>query len=204
MSRAKRELDRKDKLIRVLTIFSLCLIGLLFYAQFRMSDLAKQLVGEFQCFVPPDLSRGGLIKVNEYPNQTVYAFAREIFQQTMRCESDCAEEYPKKVAMFRNYYTEPYWHELKQKAEAEKGRNRGRVRYVQEVGFFSDDKVTRLGNDTFKVELTVNEVEYIGVKKVRDAKVIYPFIVGAVNIDYQKNPWKLQIGGTESEPTRIK
>ncbi|WP_052447982.1 DUF2895 family protein [Vibrio rotiferianus] len=200
MNRSKRKSDLKDKIIRGLTVFVLVLLGMLGHAQYRLS-LNNET---FQCSVPPDLSRGGLVRVNEFYKHEVYAFAREIFQQTYRCEKDCSKEFEQNVNKYSNYYTHSYKPKLLAKAKVDRKRNKGRVRYVSEYGVYDDSKVDKLGNDTFLVHIDFREVEYIGTKKVRDAVVRYPLRVGKVDVDRQKNPWRLQIDGLKGNEARIK
>lgn len=198
-SKAVKESDRKDKVIRGLTIFSVFLFGLVAHAHFLLATLPK----EFECHFPPDLSRGGMVKVNEYQRHEVYAFAYQIFQQLNRCENDCAEEYEANIRKYGYFLTDEYRPQLFTEAKRLQNDNRRKVRSVEEYGRYSDDKVQPLGNDVWVVYLDVTEKELIGGKVVRNAVMRYPIVVSRFDVDREKNPWRLGIDGYKGLPKRL-
>ena len=198
-SKAIKESDRKDKVIRGLTIFSVILMGLVIHAHWLLATLPK----EFECHFPPDLSRGGMVKVNEYQRHEVYAFAYNVYQQINRCEEDCATEFQKNIRKYGYFITDTYRPQLLNFAKRNESSNRRKVRGISEYGIYSDDKVVPLGNNTWVVYLDVNERELIGGKVVRNAVMRYPILVKKYDVDREKNPWRLAIAGMKGQPKRL-
>jgi len=200
LSKTVKASDRKDRIIRGLVIFCIFLLGLVFHAQYLLATVPK----EFECHFPPDLSKGGMVKVNEFQRHEVYAFAFKIFQQVYRCEDDCSIEFGGNVRKYGHYLTESYRHELKAIATRSESENRRTSRTISEYGIFKESKVIPLGNDTWVVYLDVNEKYYIGGKLVRNPIMRYPLIITKYDVDREKNPWRLGIDGLHSRATRIK
>ena len=199
MSKAKKESDRKDKVIRVLTLFCLFLLGLVTHAQWLLATLPK----EFECHFPPDLSRGGMVKVNEYQLHEVYAFAFKIYQQVYRCEEDCGVEFDKNIRKYGYFITDSFRPNLMSEAKNRESYNRRRVRSISEYGTYSDSKVIPLGNGVWVVYLDVYEKESIGGKPVREAVMRYPVVVTRYDVDRERNPWRLAIDGLKGTPKRL-
>jgi len=200
MSKAKKESDRKDKVIRALTIFALVLLGLVGHSHFLLATLPK----EFECHIPPDLSQGGMVKVNEFQKHEVYAFAYKIYQQLYRCESDCSVEFGKNIRKYGYFLTDNFRPKLLSKATELEGYNHRRVRSVTEFGIFSEDKVVSLGNNVWIVYLDVEEKEHIGGKQVRNAVMRYPLVITKFDVDRERNPWRLGIDGMKGQPKRLR
>ena len=198
-SKAIKESDRKDKVIRGLTIFAVILLGLVLHAHWLLATLPK----EFECHFPPDLSRGGMVKVNEFQRHEVYAFAYNVYQQLNRCEQDCAVEFQDNIRKYGYFVTDSYRPQLMNLAKVKESDNRRKVRGISEYGAYSDSKVVPLGNNTLIVYLDVVELELIGGKVVRDAVMRYPLIVTKYNVNREKNPWRLAIDGMKGQPKRL-
>ena len=198
-SKAIKESDRKDKVIRGLTIFAVILLGLVLHAHWLLATLPK----EFECHFPPDLSRGGMVKVNEFQRHEVYAFAYNVYQQLNRCEQDCAVEFQDNIRKYGYFVTDSYRPQLMNLAKVKESDNRRKVRGISEYGAYSDSKVVPLGNNTWIVYLDVVERELIGGKVVRDAVMRYPLIVTKYNVNREKNPWRLAIDGMNGQPKRL-
>ncbi len=199
-SRAIKESDRKDRVIRVLTIFCSALFGLVLHAHWLLATLPK----EFECHFPPDLSRGGMVKVNEYQAHEVYAFALTLFQKIYRCEGNCGVEFSQNIRRYGYFLTDTYRPALLKQANQLSSHNRNRIRAISEYEGYDEAKVVPLGNDKWIVYLDVREKEYIGPKSVRDAVVRYPLVITRFDIDREKNPWRLAISGLHDKPTRLK
>ncbi|NQY36342.1 MAG: TIGR03746 family integrating conjugative element protein [Alteromonadaceae bacterium] len=200
MSKAKKESDRKDKVIRSLTIFVLLLLGLVAHSHFLLATLAK----EFECHFPPDLSKGGMVKVNEFQKHELYAFAYKITQQLYRCEADCSVDFGANIRNYGYFLTDNYRPKLLAKAKKLEGYNRRRVRSVTEFGRFSENKVVALGAQVWIVYLDLEEKEHIGGKLVRHAYMRYPLIITKFDVDRERNPWRLAIDGFQGQPERLK
>ena len=198
-SKAIKESDRKDKVIRSLTIFAVILLGLVLHAHWLLATLPK----EFECHFPPDLSRGGMVKVNEFQRHEVYAFAYTIYQNLNRCEQDCAVEFEANIRRYGYFVTDSYRPQLIKLAKAKESDNRRKVRGITDYGAYSDSKVVPLGNNTWIVYLDVVERELIGGKVVRDAVMRYPLIVTKYDVDRERNPWRLAIDGMKGQPKRL-
>lgn len=202
MSKAARESDRKDKIIRFLAIAVIFFTGLLGHAHYLLATLPQ----DFECHFPPDLSRGGTVGVNEFGKHEVYAFAHDIYQKVYRCESDCSKEFEDNVRAYGNYFTDKYRPELIAEAKRKETGNRRKVRSLTEYGIYNESKVVELGNDTWLVYLDVTEREYVGRKKTREAVIRYPLYIGKNDVDRDKNPWRLAIDGyyKDQQPKRLK
>lgn len=199
-SRSKRISDLKSRIIQALTTLVLILLGSQFYSNWRIYNTVE----DFQCHLPPDITKGGVVRVNEFYPHEVYGFVREINQQTRRCEKNCAVDYENNINAYGYYYTEKYKAELLKNAKRNVQKDKGRVRYVSEYGVYRPSKVIDLGNNTFVVNLEVTETTYVGAKKVKEGTYRYPYVVGKVDVDRQRNPWKLQIAGLNGNVERLK
>ncbi len=199
MSQAKSESDRKDKVIRALSLFAIILLGLVMHAHFLLATLPK----EFECHFPPDLSKGGSVKVNATPRHEVYAFALMIYQQTYRCEYDCAVDFNHNLRRYGYFFSDAYRLKLLKQAKALAGHNRRRVRSIAEFGRYAENKVVPQGNGVWVVFLDVLERELIGGKPVRKAVMRYPLIIARSDVDREKNPWRLVIEGLRGQPQRL-
>ncbi len=199
MSQAKHESDRKDKVIRALTLFAVILLGLVMHAHFLLATLPK----EFECHFPPDLSKGGSVKVNQTPRHEVYAFAFMIYQQTYRCETNCALDFTKNLQRYGYFFSDAYRLKLLTQAKSLTAHNRRRVRSIAEFGRYAENKVVPQGNGVWVVYLDVLEKELIGGKPVREAVMRYPLIIARSDLDREKNPWRLVIDGLQGQAQRL-
>lgn len=198
-SKAVAKTDQKDKLIRVQTIFIIILFGMVVHAHYLLGTYPK----EIEMHIPPDLSNGGVASREPLPHE-VYAFAYQIWQKTARCEQDCSKEYGKNIRAFGHYFTDSYRNNLLSEASQLESQNRFRIRSIREARPYSREYVEKKSGSSWVVDLQVQEVERIGSKIVRDATVTYPIVVMKYDIDRQKNPWGLAIGGMEHKPVREK
>ncbi|HDS1208459.1 TPA: DUF2895 family protein [Shewanella algae] len=195
-NKPKRARDLQDKVIRFLTIVLLGSLVLLGHAHYRLSVMPS----EFECQVPPDLSNGATIKVNEQRKENLYALAFMIHQKTFSCKSDCATDIPSNIRDYGYYYTTEYRTELLKNTYS---RDRGKERTISEQGHYSESKVINRGANTWVVFIDVNVKDYIGGRKVRDAVIRYPYIIVKGDVDREKNPWRLQIAGKEGTERRL-
>lgn len=205
-SKAKKESDRKDKVIRALTIFALILLGMVIHSHYLLANLPK----EFECNFPPDTSQGGKVMVNETPRHQVYGLAFGLFQKIYRCEKDCSVEFANNIRAYGYFYTDTYRQKMLSYAASREGYNRKRIRSISEHGNYKQSKVIPLGNGVWVVYLDVVEKEYIGSKKVRDAIMRYPVVMVKNDVDRENNPWRLafddpdEYENVDGKPRRLK
>ena len=199
-SKAKKESDRKDKVIRSLTIFCIFILGLLGHSHFLLATVPTT----FELHLPPDLTRGGVVKVNEHQKHEVYALALDLYQKLYRCEKNCAQEFPENIRKYGYFLTDEYRPKLLKQAKNLHAYNSKKRRSISEFGVFKEEKVISLGGNRWVVFLDVNEKEFIGQKLTRDAVLRYPVLISTFDVDRDKNPWRLALDGLQSKAKRLK
>lgn len=149
--------------------------------------------------IPPNLTRGAVVRPGEVPASSVYAFAYYIWQQVNRWPVDGKVDYGKAIFQHQAYLTARFREELL--ADLER-RGRGgeldeRARGVQELPghHFDAHRVEAQGNDLWVVWLDLEVSESYKKTTVKTTQVRYPLRVVRYEVDLARNPFGLALDG---------
>jgi integrating conjugative element protein (TIGR03746 family) len=158
--------------------------------------------------IPPDLSRGASLAVEEIPRANVYTFAFYILQQLNRWPENGAQDYG--AAIFRSSaYLTPEFREALISDMHDKsrvGELTHRVRGLQAIPGqgFSNGRVTIISADEWQVWLDLELSESVKGMTVKHTRIRYPLRVVRYAVDAEANPWGLALAGyAAAGPTRI-
>lgn len=131
-------------------------------------------------YIPPDISNGATLKVNEIPNALIYSFAYELWQELNYWPEDGTKDYQKNLHTYATYLIPGFQAELLQ--EYTDLNNTGQIqrqRYAQGISGEAFDKanVKKLSSDTWEVDLKMRLMEYKNNQLVKDIEVLYPLKV---------------------------
>jgi len=160
-----------------------------------------------QIYIPPDISNGATLKVNEIPNPLIYAFAYELWQEINYWPEDGSRNYAKNLHTYAAYLTPEFQAALTQELnELTVAGQIQRQRIIQGVAGAAYDvsSVKKLNSDTWVVNLKVRLMEYKNNQLVKDIEVIYPLKITRHDISNSNNPYGLAIAGFASAPVRVK
>lgn len=154
--------------------------------------------------VPPDLSNAVSMPAGSVPAPNVYAFALFAFQKLNFWQRDGDADYARLIDENRCFHTANFkrWLEnnfKEKRARGELGRSRG----LFPRNGFSADRVRRIGDDTWLVQLDMNLREWVKDRLVKDTAVRYQLRVARFDISRECNPWGLALDGHEQAPQRI-
>jgi len=182
-------------------------IGLLVLVNFLLIIGWISAPSRLRVYLPPDLTQGALIKVNEVPKSTVYAFAYQIFTAINTWTNSGADDYKKNINAYKNYLSPKFYQELLEDCATRSttgalGRQR-LVTGVSSMGYDPKD-VEILGDGTWLVNMHLKIQETVNGSVVKDVTMDYPIVISRVNASIQVNPWGLAIQGYYKDPKRIK
>lgn len=157
-------------------------------------------------YVPPDISNGATLKVDEIPSPLIYSFAYEIWQGVNNWPQDGAQDYKSNIHTYRFYLTPSLESELLQ--DYDELRTSGQIqrqRSVQSItsAAYDSANVKKLSNNTWQIDMRMRLTEYKNGQVVKDIEILYPLKVVRVAVSKQ-NPYGLELAGFVSEPIRLK
>ncbi len=183
------------------------------YAGLGASAMAVAVLGwgwmraadDVRIFVPPDLTEGVVVGVDEPGASDVYAFAFYMWQQVYRWPTDGSRDYPARVEGFRAFLTPACYEELRADAAERRLEVRGRERAVWAIpgrgyGF---DKVVYRGVGRWVVYLDLHLKETLSGTAVKERLVRYPVKVARYDVDREVNPWGLAVDCLDGVATAI-
>ena len=157
--------------------------------------------------IPPDLSAGAVLAVDEPLAANVYTFALYIWQQLYRWPTDGAEDYASRVESLGAFLT-PACQEDRRTDVGNRLRMRqlaGRKRSVWEIPGrgYSVERVYEEGGGSWVVSLDLQvEETYLG-RPVKLRLATYPLRVRRYTGDPEMNPWGLAVDCLAGEPIPI-
>lgn len=177
------------------------------YIVMQNSVLARALETR-RVHIPPDLSNGATVALDEVPKPNVYAFAYRIFQQLNYWPDNGEEDYGKEIYALQNMLTPTFLDRLKADlhARGQGGELRSRIRFVQEMfgHGYSEDRVKVIAPGVWVVTLDLSVVEYVKGMKVKDLVARYPIRVVRHDVSIEQNPWGLALDGfAKPGPSRL-
>jgi integrating conjugative element protein (TIGR03746 family) len=195
--------DRDAALIRTLRggmilLFLLCLV---------LAAGWMTAPSHLRIYIPPDISNGATLKVNEIPNPLIYSFAYELWQEINYWPEEGEQNYGKNIKSYAAYLTPEFqrtlWQEL---AELKAAGQLQRQRFIQGISgaAYNSENVKKIGSDTWEVDLNVRLMEFKNNQPVKDIEVIYPLKITRREVSYQDNPYGLALAGFISPPVRGK
>lgn len=158
-------------------------------------------------YIPPDLSRGVLIKQGSIPKATVYAFAFQIFSAINTWPVSGEKNYGKNLMAYRNYLSPGFYAQLNQDLKDKESLgalSRKRMMSGYSGLPYQPKDVTRLGNGAWRVNLHVQIMESLDGSVIKNVVMDYPLIISQVHASIQVNPWGLVITGYKRAPYRLK
>ena len=196
--------DRQSAMVRVLVVFNICLMSIIFVQILIANNNQKNL----RIDLPSDISMGAELTPNKIYNTTVYNYAYRVFQAIHHWKVDGFVEYKANIERYSNYQTPSYNAFLKRdyvrrEKEGELS-NRGRI-LLPIPGSWSEEsvKITRSENGIpvswvvyldFEVKETYNGVD------LKTVYLRYPIKVVLFDIDRTTNQWGLALNGYQSKP----
>lgn len=158
-------------------------------------------------YIPPDISNGATLKVNEVPNPLIYSFAYELWQEINYWPDEGGQNYGKNLKRYAAYLTPAFQQALWQEfAELKASGQVQRQRFIQGISgaAYDPENVKKLGPDTWEVDLNVRLMEFKNNQPVKDVEILYPLKITRREVSHSDNPYGLAIAGFISPPIRGK
>lgn len=186
--------------LRAIVLILVVIIAGLCYSNNRLKDVQR-------VHIPPDLSTGVTVKLNDVHKPTVYAFAINIFQYLNTWLKDGGEDYVTRTSELAAYITPSYMEWLKSDIDKRlrKGELQGRTRAIKLINgqIFDNNRVDKISAGRFVVWLDFNIDESQSGMIVKTTRIRYAIRVIAADISVEDNPWGLQLDGYEGNPKTI-
>lgn len=195
--------DRDWALIRALKSG----IGILFVLCVILAAGWMTAPSHLRIYIPPDISNGATLKVNEIPNPLIYSFAYELWQEINYWPEDSGQNYAKNIKAYSAYLTPGFQQSLFQElAELKATGQLQRQRFMQGISgaAYAPDNVKKLGPDTWEVDLSVRLMEFKNNQPVKDVEILYPLKVTRREVSHNDNPYGLALAGFIAPPVRGK
>jgi integrating conjugative element protein (TIGR03746 family) len=195
--------DRDAALIRALR----GVIGLLFVLSLVLAAGWMTAPSHFRIYIPPDISNGATIKINEVPNPLIYSFAYELWQEMNYWPQDGSQDYGKNLTVYAAYLTPDFQQALRQELVDLKAAGQlQRQRFMQGISGAAYDagNVKKISRDTWEVDLHVRLMEFKNNQPVKDIDMFYPLKITRREVSHQDNPYGLALAGFMSAPVREK
>ncbi len=159
---------------------------------------------EITVHIPPDLHAGATLAAGQVPAPNVYAFALTMFQSLNFWPENGERDYSRTAETHRCYHTPAFRRWVKKNIQDKRLRGElHRTRGMQPLSGYAEERVRRIGPDTWSVQLEMGLSEWVQNRKVKDTAVRYTLRVTAFDISRQCNPWGLALDGHEHPPERI-
>lgn len=178
-----------------LTVICVCLLGVIYHKQNR-----------FTIQVPPDLTKGALIKPGELQIPNSYAFAHYIWQQINEWPVSGKADYPKKIKDYACYLSPSFlkWLEANHTEKLSRGELE-RTRTMTSTHVYDKAFVQPMGNNTFNINLSMRVTERILEQKtdtpLKDIELVYPLRV--VSDNRSCNEMGMALDGFFEQPRRV-
>lgn len=159
--------------------------------------------------IPPDLTRGVILRPGEVPAPNVYAFALYVWQQLNRWPANGQSEYPQNLFRWSAYLTprfrEALLADLRQRAR--RGELDQRSRGLQELPghHYTPERVDSQSAGVWVVWLDLELNEHYRGTLVKTVQLRYPLRVVRLETDRARNPFGLALDGfaTEAGPAPL-
>lgn len=137
-----------------------------------------QRQNKFTVQIPPDLSRGALVKPGEYIGATSYTFASHIWRELNTWPVNGRNDFKAKIEVNKCYLTPNFYQQMvklykKKFDDGELDRTRMMVSRIP----FKDSMVRDLGAATYGIDLYMNLNEELDNYELKDINLHYPIRV---------------------------
>lgn len=176
----------------------LILLAMLGVALWKFSTYPQQLT----VYTAPDVSKAFVQSPGDIPPNSVYGFARTLWESINYCTKDCQAEYPKSLDRYRAFLTKACYDDLNRRFERQSDLYNARSRRLlpTENAVFDLNKVRKMGVDLWYVVLEYVLDDDIGGITTRHQTMQYPLKITANSAPTQYNPWGLAIDCYWEEP----
>lgn len=159
----------------------------------------------FRVDLPPDISNGVSLKVNQVSKSSVGAFAFYVWQVINNWQDNGLKDSSTQLTKYRYYLSPQFRYDLKNlyKKLSDKGQLQGRIRVVRPMPN-QEPKVTKISSTAWQVILFVRVSEYVNGILVKDKEIEYPIKVEKFNQNAQFNPYGLVLAGFTNNPKILK
>ncbi|PID63415.1 MAG: hypothetical protein CSB44_01995 [Gammaproteobacteria bacterium] len=184
MSRRSDFIVQQKTTINVLIFALLVMTTLLVYAMYIIATTRDN----FTITIPPNMSSGAIVNVDEFNKSTVHAFAINTFRELNRWEDDGYVDYGRKIEALAPRFTAEFYEWLKEDMNRrnEEGELADRTRYTLELDGAHhrdlDEIVEVVDDSTWIVNVKITIVESIGGFEIKNRKVSYPLLVRRGNL----------------------
>lgn len=174
MSSPRNAVSARDS--HIWTLRAGCIIASAFAAGLMFTIHDKQ--NDFNCHIPPDLSRGAKIKPGELQAANSYSFASNIWRTLNDWEHEGKDDYINNIEKYECYVTPPFytWLKANAKQKADNGEL-GRTRNLSMDDAYAEGMSVAVGDNVFQVSLTTKVHERVGSSTIKDIVVRYPLRV---------------------------
>lgn len=161
-------------------------------------------------YVPPDTTRGSVITAGIPEHATVYGFAWQTLQGLNHWPVDGEADYPEAIAGQALYLSGDMRRYLNRNMNDLKNRFginelKGRTRALHPVGEarFSPERVRRLADGVWGVQIDARLVETVEAVAVKDIIIRYRLRVARTEVNPRGNAWGLMLDGFLEAPERL-
>lgn len=158
-------------------------------------------------YIPPDLTQGLVMNIDDVPAPTVYTFAYYIFQQLNRWKVDGEKDYPQQIYTLQAFLTPGCIASLTEamNEKQQRGELRHRVRSVEEIlgQGYQRNRVAIKSTSSWMIWLDVRVNESINGHPVKEVPLRYAIPVVRFDVDRAVNPWGLALAcqdGFDAQP----
>ncbi len=197
MADIRNSLTARDSHIWTLRIANVLLVALLAVAMAVIYYLNTQI--EVQ--VPPDISKGAVLKHGELQKPNVYNFALTVWKDLNSWPTSGKKDYGGKAEKYTCQITPEFMSEIAK--HIEKKHKKGeldRARELYDELAYKREFVTDLGNNTFSVALLMHLVERVNYTPVKDVYMQYSIRV--VPDSRACNEFGMALDGFANDPYR--
>ncbi|WP_022954754.1 PFL_4703 family integrating conjugative element protein [Leucothrix mucor] len=196
--------ENQTALIRVFGTIIFTLIMVIMYQVHTINNVRQDI----RIAIPPDLSLGASLVPDEIPKTAVYDFASRIFQSLQRWNLNGAKDYRDNIEQYSDFFTPQYkaflLRDFERRAKAGELNNRERALQPLLVSWDYDRvSISRRSNGLatdWVVALDMELQETYRGEVVKRLFLRYPMIVTRREVDRNRNPWGLVLGGYAAEP----
>jgi integrating conjugative element protein (TIGR03746 family) len=156
----------------------------------------------FRIQVPPDLSKGAIIKPGEYLPSNSYMFAHYVWREINDWKVSGKVDYSARIKTYECYVTPAFKRWLdKNYSDKNTQGELDRTRIISTIRPYDPSMVIDMGNHTYRVELQMSLTESIKNSEVKSINIRYPMRV--VPDTRSCNAFGQSLDGFYSEPDRI-
>lgn len=170
MADARNALTSRDSHIWTLRMVVLILLGIILALLFVLSEFHRNIT----VHVPPDLSKGAVLRPGELQKPNAYSFALYVWKGLNEWPVNGKEDYQKAIEKYKCLVTPEFeqWL-LKNKEQKGKAGELDRTRFLSEGSAYQESFVVHLGANTYSIATIQRLQERIGGMLIKDVHMNY-------------------------------